>query len=357
MESEARAEPSGTSSYPHVKMSDARFSMTTFVLGAGASLHAGYPLAAGLGNRLTDWLAENPNEVNELYGSNLRSLRELYGDLNDLEQILTEIQECPPDSIASTMDDIGRRYAIRNMRLMIPEYFRSLRVRPSRLYEKFARTKVRPDDVVITFNYDVALERELKKAELWEIGDGYGFSLGIEAIPFSPVRVFKLHGSCNWLEIPFQGMTGFFQSSLPPLGSRPIILPAEFEFLGYPDGVSDPETPSGAAGAYPAIVLPTLNKRFYENTSYGRELESFWSSLWTHAETALRSSDRIVILGYSMPRADEKARELLLNKANRSAHIEIFCARDTGAICDAFSSNGFPDVTTLGNHLFEDYLE
>jgi hypothetical protein len=240
---------------------------------------------------------------------------------------------------------------------MIPEYFRSLRVRPSPLYEKLARTKVRPDDVVITFNYDLALERELKKAGLWEIGDGYGFSLGLEAIPFSRVRVLKLHGSANWLEIPFQGMTGFFQSSSPPLGSRPIILSGDFKFVGYPEGVRDPASPRGAPGAYPAIILPTLNKRFYEHTSYGRELEYFWNSLWASAERALRSSDEIVILGYSIPRADKKARELLLDKANRGAHIEVFCGQDTQAVCHAFSSNGFSDVTTLGNHLFEDYLD
>jgi hypothetical protein len=331
--------------------------MTTFVIGAGASLHAGYPLATELGNGLTDWLAANRTEANDLYGENLRLLRKLYGDLHNLEQILTEIEECPPDSIASTMDDIARRNAIRNMRLMIPEYFRSLRERPASLYERLARKEVRPGDVVITLNYDLALERELKKAGLWEMGDGYGFSLGIGTLPLSSVHVIKLHGSANWLEVLFNGMTGFFQYSSNPLGCRPIILPGEFKFFGYPDDMRDPMLPSGPAAGYPAIIPPTFNKRFYENTSYGRELERFWVTIWSSAEAALRSAEKLVMIGYSMPKADDKARELILKKTSRNAQVEIFCGRDTDSIFNTFASSGFSHVSAPGNHMFEDYLQ
>jgi hypothetical protein len=239
---------------------------------------------------------------------------------------------------------------------MIPEYFRSLRASPSRLYENLARNKVRSGDAVITFNYDLALERELKKAGLWEIGDGYGFPLGIETIPSSSVRVFKLHGSANWLEILFNGMTGFFQYSSNPLGCRPIILPGEFSFFGYPDNLRDPMLGSGSGGGCPAIIPPMFNKRFYENTSYGRELERFWVTIWSSAEAALRSAEKLVMIGYSMPKADDKARELILKKTNRKARIEIFCGGDTELISDTFAGDGFSDVNTLGNHLFEDYL-
>jgi hypothetical protein len=180
--------------------------MTTFVLGAGASRHAGYPLASELGDALVAWLAQHPTLVNEMYGSNIRELHEVYGNLQNLEQILTDLEECPSESRPATMNAVARRYATTNIRAMIPEFFRFLRQRPAGLYERLARERIQPGDVVITFYYDLALERELRRAGLWEIDDGYGFPLGINEIPQSRVTVLKLHGSANWLEVLFEGI-------------------------------------------------------------------------------------------------------------------------------------------------------
>jgi hypothetical protein len=334
-----------------------KVSVTTYVLGAGASHHAGYPLANQLGDSLVNWLAENPGPINELYGANLSALHKLYGNLRNLEQILAELEDCPPGSLASTVDDIARRSAIRNLRIMIPEFFRSLRARPSPLYMQLAQQHIRPGDVVITFNYDLACERELKHAGLWEIGDGYGFSLGMNAIPRSQVTVLKLHGSANWLEVVFQGMKGFFQGPPTAFGDRPVIFPGEFAFLGYASDSRDPLTPGDRPGAIPAIIVPTLKKRFYDQTSSGRELESFWNHLWVSAEHALWSSERIVMVGYSMSAADEKARSLLLQKSNRAARIEIFCGRSTTSIASDFDAHGFRDVSAVEGHHFEDFLD
>jgi hypothetical protein len=81
-----------------------------------------------------------------------------------------------------------------------------LRQSPAPLYDQFARERIQPGDTVITFNYDQACERSLKEAALWEISDGYGFELGIDAIPTSTVRVLKLHGSTNWWVLHFSGV-------------------------------------------------------------------------------------------------------------------------------------------------------
>lgn len=323
--------------------------MTTYILGAGASFHAGYPLASELGDALVAWLAQNPNPVNEMYGSNLRELYKLYGNLQDLDQVLTDLEDCPLGSRAATMNAAARRYARRNMKLMIPEFFRFLRQRPASLYERLARERIQPGDVVITFNYDLALERELRRAGLWEISNGYGFSLGIEAIPQSSVAILKLHGSVNWLEVAFSGMRGFSQGPPNAFGSRPVVFPGEFDFLGYAADIRDPLAPSGSAGAFPAIIMPGLKKRSYEQTS-------FWNDLWASAESALWSCERIVMIGYSMPRADEDARSLLLEKSNRNATIEIFCGGGTSKISEMFSARGFRCEISARGHHFEDFL-
>jgi hypothetical protein len=39
-------------------------------------------------------------------------------------------------------------------------------------YQRFARDKVCPRDCIITFNYDVALDRELALANKFAVGDG-----------------------------------------------------------------------------------------------------------------------------------------------------------------------------------------
>lgn len=242
------------------------------------------------------------------------------------------------------------------MRVAIGELFRSLRQEPAPSYERLAHEKAGPGDVVITFNYDVACERELKRAGLWEIGNGYGFSLNCNAIPPSQVSVLKLHGSSNWLEAAFHGARGFFQSSGSALGFRPVIRRSEFEFFGFPNESHDPEAPTGSFGALPAMIMPTLNKRFYEQTSGGRELESFWEHLWAQAEWALKSAEKVVMIGYGMAAADEKARNLLLSTPNGHARIEIFCGGATETISDQFTARGYSNVHTSGNRLFEDYL-
>jgi hypothetical protein len=52
-------------------------------------------------------------------------------------------------------------------------------------YAEFADKLVQSGDVIITFNYDDSLERELKRTGKWDAGAGYGF-------PFAaPVRPLK----------------------------------------------------------------------------------------------------------------------------------------------------------------------
>lgn len=330
--------------------------MTTYVLGAGASRQAGYPFALELGNALREWVCRSRG-ANDDYRVYIDQVLELYGHLR-FEEILTDLVECELGSRAATIQRPVRGRLLWALRESVREFFNDLRAQPAEYYERLAHECIRPDDVIITFNYDLALERALKRADLWEIGDGYGFSLNHE-IPSSKTRILKLHGSTNWWALLFGGSTGFFQAdSGAALGVRPVVFfKSEFEFLGYPPGIIDYHCRGLDRGAgHTAIIMPVLRKRFYEQTSFGREWEPFWQDLWNQASFALQFSDEIVVIGYSMSPADQKARDLLFAQSNKMARISMFCGPQSENLCSEFQQHGFPNVQTSGSGLFENYL-
>ncbi len=330
--------------------------MVTYVLGAGASQHAGYPLAADLGNRLYDWVRENEFG----WRGFIEALHEQYGGLTGFEQVLTELHERPSGSRAAALSKMSCGNTLGALRVAIPEFFHSVSRTPiqsSDCYKALARDRIGGADAILTFNYDLACERALKAEGLWEIGDGYGFSLGAEITLPSKVRLLKLHGSTNWLGILFDGSVGFSQAS-NVYGPRPCLFGRrDFTYLGYSNDVHDPHCKHvSTTGGDPALILPTLHKNFFHQTSFGKEWEPFWNHIWWQAQEALRSANKIVIIGYSMPKADERARDLLLCGSNRDAEVCIFSGGDTREISELFRSHGFKNVNSRGRSYFEDFL-
>ncbi len=251
--------------------------MTTYVFGAGASAHAGYALAANLGSKLRAWTCRNRPEGYD-YWTGIDELQALYGELGNIEEILTDLDDPPSGSRASGLDPSIRERLLRNFLVALREFFDDLGKGLAPLYSCFARSRVREGDVLITFNYDVELERELRRFELWEVGNGYGFPIDIPTIPQSKVAVLKLHGSMNWFGVVLGGRLGAGQFS-DIFGSGPVILrQRDFEYLGYPAGMRDPEcTGITVPRAAPAIIMPLHHKRFYWKTICGNEWETFWN--------------------------------------------------------------------------------
>ncbi|MGA2120202.1 MAG: hypothetical protein ABSH56_36435 [Bryobacteraceae bacterium] len=142
-------------------------------------------------------------------------------------------------------------------------------------YSRFAERRLAPDSTIITFNYDVALERVLAGAGKWDVGAGYGFA----AFPdrsASATTIYKLHGSVNWFQTPTQ--------HAPP----PYILRRDLDLLGYPD-LSDARLGQGelAVNELGTVILPDPRKKFY----WGR----FWEPLWIAAAKRLRQANEVFI--------------------------------------------------------------
>ena len=99
--------------------------MVTYVLGAGASCHRGYPLTAELGNRLHEWVRQNWTD-NIPWKGYIEALHTHYGGLANLESVLTELYERQPGSRAAALGETCCGQTIGALKVAIPEFFNSI---------------------------------------------------------------------------------------------------------------------------------------------------------------------------------------------------------------------------------------
>jgi hypothetical protein len=341
--------------------------MNAYILGAGASAHADYPLASGLLKALSEWLdrADASEHWVGACRNRIVQVRETFGQLDDFEGILgkldgygfkrvkptgaTTYRQDPKDifhDCAERMSGADASNADGPARGFYPQYLRSdlitavreffYRIEHDRsgevAYDGFAR-KIDQDSLVITLNYDVALERALANAGKWDISTGYGFTT-FAARAASPTAVYKLHGSVNWFQAPMQ--------ENPP----PIMFTRDLTLLGYGD-LADTRIGSNGVGINNSgtLILPDPQKTFF--------WERFWLPLWDAAARRLREARAVFIHGYSMPAADLKARELLFGNINPEAAINIHCRSTSDRLAADFRERGFANVKSFPSVGFE----
>jgi len=327
----------------------------TVVLGAGASVHAGYPLASELWPTLQTWASQSISAADYCYGA-VESVNDQFDVSLPFEQLLTELDkriESPRDVYDKAALPVVRG----QIQQLVCRYFDSIRSRRADLYEIFASKILRPGDTVLTFNYDVSLDRELQRSGKWNVIDGYGFALDNSTARRTSCLLLKLHGSANWIAQLFAGLSGTFAIDLnqPSLGYRPVIPTPELEFLET--DARDPKFVMGA-GYLPSLIMPAAKKKFYMETSLNaREWEDFWDLLWTQATESVMSADELHIIGYSLPDYDDRARDLVLKAARRESKICISCRSDSERLIRLFRDAGFSNVHSLSDGSFESWLE
>jgi len=108
--------------------------MRVYVLGAGASVHAKYPLASALGRSLTAWIETLPPE--HTYHSRLNQIIDAYGELDNFEAVLTDLMTCKPGSIAAGLPPVARQGLIGDLKEAIREHFDTIRTGPAPLYDQ-----------------------------------------------------------------------------------------------------------------------------------------------------------------------------------------------------------------------------
>ena len=302
---------------------------------------------------MLSWMSKH-----ERYHDTADSIRETFGDSPNIEDVITEL-----DSVIKSLEGLEKledrvqRSTAANLRAklgeVLPQWFTGIHTNPAPAYQQFADKIVQPGDVVITFNYDDSLERELKRVGKWDVSQGYGFQIGKSQQP-SPVLMLKLHGSINWLVSIFGGIRSgsFAIGDNRSLGESPCIATDYLKYLGCADM---PGTFPGGGG-FPSLILPGRTKEFYYQTSFGLEHQEFFSWLWAQAAAALERADKVVLCGYSLLPVDERARDLLLKAPRKGSSIVVVSGRDGTRIAQAFRDAGFQNAECYDSGYFETWV-
>jgi len=184
--------------------------------------------------------------------------------------------------------------------------------------QSFAR-RLRKGDVVITFNYDSTLERVLFKTGMWAPDDGYGFKVQLQRSRSDPtpvsyghsaVTVLHLHGAIGWRNkwCVDQFHIDEAEGRSPTLTPEIIENPISLEEAFLDDlGVRglDPDALRGPY-EFEAILHPSYLKAFGPPV-----IRHAFLRLWQKAAQKLREAGEVFIVGYSLPEADSAALALL----------------------------------------------
>jgi len=160
------------------------------------------------------------------------------------------------------------------------------------LLSKFAKF-IRPNDIIITFNYDLLLEQALWGEKLWSPTDGYLFGEIDDYLEVKPenlfptkVHVIKLHGSLNWQK------QGLFDNKVSICITHPFTHEPYFENLKFDFG----ERRNTRSRLLDSILItPTFMKSF--KSKYELELIRL-------AIQKISKCSEIYAIGYSFPEAD-----------------------------------------------------
>src|SRR5579872_836355 len=268
-----------------------------------------------------------------------------------------------------------------------------------------------PDDTFVTFNWDTLMDRALVDTGGWNPNDGYGlaFTAALDGVWKPKVegaaefatnwKLLKLHGSTNWLvpstHVSFQTLEHvssvplsdriflYWQSGLPygthksrwrggyvqtcycyyppniPGSYFPIeeiaAAPGHVFVRFMPKGIfapfDEPDSPGIVASA--VLITPVRQKKY-------EIYQTAINNLWTQATEFMKTSDKIVIIGYSFPATDTRALELIENGlAARPGTVAVeVVAPDASAILARIGEARLTKAKTVTAHdmRFDQYL-
>jgi hypothetical protein len=296
-----------------------------FILGAGASKFAGYPLGPELWSFIKehadgDFFAQKRrDEVVQLVDKIVRNYAppDQY-DRPNLEEIFTYLDLATLGS--SLLELSGTDWEESRLKVMavIADAFqwyqysvkeRLLKVDGIRTTLNCWTDFLKKDDVIITFNWDLLHEAALFRANKWHYSDGYGFNC--EDSPRavnSPILMLKLHGSVNWAQTDERDC-------------QPAI---QFKADFFPPSTDD------HAKTYLGIGVGPNEGRYLIIPSYLKDLSAnkLSLSLWNRAQDAVAEADEVIVIGYSLHPADAPSRQLFGSALLRNKKIsKVFYVR------------------------------
>jgi len=273
-----------------------------YVLGAGASASCGIAVAKDiLGESITPLGsrdARNKKRVHDLleylypgFNEGLRNYPNIEDFLNLLEMAKTFNSE---EFIESSLWPKPRLDAVRNITLKaVTDYLweriqKADSLNPMKL---FAGKILKHSDTVITFNWDVTLERGL-----WDREDDFWMPYTYNRRRTGKfITILKPHGSIDWFEK--KDLSSRLLKRTERLDDEVRLYP-HFNFSKHPE----------LSQVQPVIVPPLATKSFEYDC-----LKKTWRSVYR----AVSDATDLYIIGYSLPKEDQFAR-LVLRRALRS---------------------------------------
>lgn len=146
---------------------------------------------------------------------------------------------------------------------------------------------------IITFNYDLIVEKYLYRNKIWFPRDGYGF-IPIRLPKISPpylhqlsqIKILKMHGSLNWEP------SSLYQSNFQ---LKWFDDDNNYFFPGYLENEEKRNFRYQGAFSSDGWILPSWIKQF----SYNEIIQ-----VWNQAFKFLNMAEEVIFIGYSMPKAD-----------------------------------------------------
>src|SRR5271166_4312329 len=121
--------------------------MKTYVLGAGASVHAGYPLTGDMGTKLFAWMQQQSNpQIRDAAGW----FQGEFGSVANIEDLFSQIQSLVDDFESGTREQKALRTITANERAYLVEglraWFIEIRNSEATAYRSFAKDVVEAGD-------------------------------------------------------------------------------------------------------------------------------------------------------------------------------------------------------------------
>jgi hypothetical protein len=277
-----------------------------FILGAGASKHCGYPLTNDILREVTKKASDEHkfhihNFIKHQYPNFIASYRN-YPNIEDVLSLLdvsirmkSEVPDSQYNLYTTDVSEI-RRIILRNI---VQYFFQILNDVDSNMpIYKFADCLTKKD-VVISFNWDLNLEKALK-----DLKKKYSYDLNAK----NKITILKPHGSINWYQLK--------EINLKERKRTPLY-----------DGINDEEDERLHVFRYfrspksevnkdfiPYIVPPTINKAIDIP-----EIRKIWRDIFQ----SLSYVPQINVLGYSLPNFDLNSRYIIRTAIRENKHFRF----------------------------------
>ena len=312
----------------------------SLVLGSGFSKDAGLLTTADIPSKFLMTPSESvlPSTLEEEISDILKTFwKKVFGYENggvtpSLEDHFTLL-----DLAANSGHHLGRYYNPKKLRairrMSIHRIFQILSVgnkKIDEMHSMFDKLDSKFKLSIVTLNWDLVVERHLRRIELpfyypiesFTLGDASGTPWKHHGIP-----VMKMHGSMNWIYCDSCRRIYTGKTVISALNKKTFLEKDDFRLFGIEDTVEDlfdsirEERKCSHCGTMLAGRVATFSYRKAFSIAQ-------FQAIWERANAYMRAADNWLIIGYSMPQADFEFLHLLKSaqlarKYPKRLHIEV----------------------------------